>query len=404
VPSVWRGFDYESMAGEIAGELAGLRVLVADRQLPAGDPTLLPPPPPPAGADAPVRWLFSTSGTTADPKVARHTDATMLAFSHNTAVRLRLRPDDRVAMVFPFTHIGGIGNMLSIVAAGASGLWVEAFDPPRTIPFLAEHGVTQGAAGTPFWMAYLAAQRSLPPGRLLFPDLRALPGGGAPKPPSLVHDVMAEMGVPVCSGWGLTEAPILTMNDPHSPLEVLAETEGAPLDGVEIRVVRLDGSLAAPGEEGELRAKAPQIMIGYLDASLDADAFDDDGWFRTGDLGRCDRAGHVTLTGRLKDIIIRKGENVSAKEVEDLLHQHPAVADCAVVGLPDPGSGERVCAVVVTAAGHEPLTLAAMREHLDGRGLRRQAVPEQLEHVEALPRNPSGKILKYQLRERFSAV
>jgi non-ribosomal peptide synthetase component E (peptide arylation enzyme) len=166
--------------------------------------------------------------------------------------------------------------------------------------------------------------------------------------------------------------------------------------------VRLDGTVAAPGEEGELRAKGPQVMLGYLDAALDADAFDDEGWFRTGDLGVLDEEGHVIVTGRLKDVIIRKGENVSAKEVEDLLYAHPAVADVAVVGLPDATSGERVCAVVVTAPGAGPLTMAEMRAHLAQQGLRRQAMPEQLEHADALPRNASGKIVKYQLRERFT--
>src|SRR6185503_20312463 len=110
--------------------------------------------------------------------------------------------------------------------------------------------------------------------------------------------------------------------------------------GVKLRVVTLDGKEAGIGEEGEIRAKAPQMMKGYLDSSLDEAAFDEEGWFRTGDLGRIDAEGMVTITGRLKDIIIRKGENISAKEVEDLLFTHPAVADAAVIGLPDPASGE----------------------------------------------------------------
>ena len=151
------------------------------------------------------------------------------------------------------------------------------------------------------------------------------------------------------SGWGLTEAPILTMASVHDPDDKLATTEGRPMPGVLLRAVTLDGTVAGPGEEGELRAKAPQMMRGYLDAALDEAAFDEDGWFRTGDLGVIDEDGYVRITGRLKDVIIRKGENVSAQEVEDLLYEHEQVADVAVIGLPDDERGEMVCAVVVRA-------------------------------------------------------
>ena len=146
--------------------------------------------------------------------------------------------------------------------------------------------------------------------------------------------------------------------------------------------------------------KGPQVCLGYLDASLDADAFDDLGWFRTGDLGVVDRDGFVSITGRLKDIIIRKGENISAKEIEDLLHGHPKVADVAVIGVPDDASGERACAVVITA-GDTPITMDEMTEHLLRANLSRHKMPEQLEFVDALPRNPTGKVLKKDLRVQF---
>jgi non-ribosomal peptide synthetase component E (peptide arylation enzyme) len=171
--------------------------------------------------------------------------------------------------------------------------------------------------------------------------------------------------------------------------------------GTRLRLVTADGKEAGVGEEGEVRAKGPQVTLGYLDRALDAAAFDEDGWFRTGDLGTLDADGNLTITGRLKDVIIRKGENISAKEVEDLLFTHPKVADVAVVGLPDPASGERACAVVVPAEGREPLSFAEMTDHLLGAGLITRKLPEQLELVEALPRNPSGKILKFELQARF---
>ena len=151
-----------------------------------------------------------------------------------------------------------------------------------------------------------------------------------------------------------------------------------------------------------MRVKGPQVTLGYLDPALDADAFDDDGWFRTGDLGTLDADGNLTITGRLKDIIIRKGENISAKEVEDLLFTHPQVGDVAVVGLPDAESGERACAVVVTAPGAEPISFDEMKRHLVDAGLITRKLPEQLEIVDALPRNPSGKIVKAQLQKQFA--
>jgi non-ribosomal peptide synthetase component E (peptide arylation enzyme) len=183
--------------------------------------------------------------------------------------------------------------------------------------------------------------------------------------------------------------------------EVLAETEGSPTPGVTLRFVKLDGAVAAEGEEGEIRAKGPQVFRGYLDASLDADAFDDEGWFRTGDLGKVDRDGHVVITGRVKDIIIRHGENISAKEVEDMLFTNPKIADAAVIGLPDPKTGERACAVVVPTNTDELPTLPELFEYLTDAGLAKQKVPEQLEIVDALPRNPAGKVLKHELRARY---
>jgi acyl-CoA synthetase (AMP-forming)/AMP-acid ligase II len=211
-------------------------------------------------------------------------------------------------------------------------------------------------------------------------------------------------GVGIVSGYGLTEAPILTMNSVRDTDVQLAETEGFPTPGVELRFVKLDGEVAAPGEEGEIRAKGPQVCLGYLDPLLDGDAFDEDGWFKTGDIGVMDPADrHVRITGRVKDIIIRHGENISAKEVEDLLFTHPKIADAAVIGLPDPKTGERACAVIVPTNAEELPTLPELFEFLTDSGLAKQKVPEQLEIVEALPRNASGKVLKHEMRATYSS-
>ena len=184
---------------------------------------------------------------------------------------------------------------------------------------------------------------------------------------------------------------------------MLATTEGPAVAGHLAAHRHRRGQGGRAGEEGEVRAKGPQVTLGYLDPALDADAFDDEGWFRTGDLGTLDAEGNLTITGRLKDVIIRKGENISAKEVEDLLFTHPKVADVAVIGLPDAESGERACAVVVPAPEAEPITFDGDDRHLLDAGLITRKLPEQLEVVDALPRNPSGKIVKFELQERFQA-
>ncbi len=405
VPTVYRGFDFEAMADEIAGERPGLEVLVVDRDLPDGDPGGLPDvdAPPVAAAEAPTRWLFYTSGTTADPKGAPHSDLTVMASALAMAECLDIRSDDVSALVFPFTHIGGIGWLIASLMTGCRLLITESFDPVATPAFLADNLVTLAGSGTPFHLAYLAAQRTAP-GESIFPHIRSYPGGGAPKPPQLHYDLKREIGgVGIVSGYGLTEAPIVVMASTGDPDGKLAETEGRPTPGVELIVVDLDGQRAGPGQEGEIRLKGPQVIRGYLDSSLDAEAFDKEGYFRSGDLGVVDAEGYVTITGRLKDVIIRHGENISAKEVEDLLYAHPAVADVAVIGLPDPKTGERACAVVAVKAG-QILGFADMVDYLKEQGLRVQAIPEQLELVDAVPRNPAGKILKHTLRERFAST
>ncbi len=398
VPGTFRDFDYEAMA-KAATEGLDTTVLVADPDLPEGDPATLGPPA--SNVGNPVRWVMYTSGTIADPKGARHTDATLSAANTSMQEAMQISSDDNVAVVFPITHVGGLLWTFNMMENAARLLLVEVYAPVTTIPFLAANDVTCAGAGTAFHLAYLEAQRRQPDVPL-FPKVRIFNGGGAPKPPTLHYELMAEMGAPAISGWGLTECSNITMVPLDAPDDKKATTEGRPGPGVALRVVAPDEERdLGIGEEGELRVKGPQCCLGYLDASLDADAFDDQGFFRTGDLGVIDDAGFVTITGRLKDIIIRKGENISAKEVEDLLCTHPKVAEVAVVGLPDRLSGERVCAVVVPAEG-ERITFKEMTDSLTAQGLITRKLPEQLEFVDALPRNPTGKILKRELQAQFA--
>jgi acyl-CoA synthetase (AMP-forming)/AMP-acid ligase II len=395
----FRGYDFAAMGARVAAELGIEHVVVIPGTVPAGDPTHLAPA---TARPADPRWVFYTSGTTALPKGARHRDQALSWVGGAMAHAMHLEDVDRYSLVFPFPHIGGIVLLYSGLHSGCTHLLDDAFDPASTPQFLAREGVTHAGTGTPFHVAYLAAQRA-DPGRRLFPHLKCCPGGAAPKPPTLHEQLKQELGgVGIISSWGLTEAPILTCSSFDDPDDKLATTEGRPLPGVELRVVTAAGEIVTTDGEGELQVKAPQVTVGYMDSTQDAPAFVE-GWFRTGDLGVIDADGYVRITGRLKDVIIRNGENISAKEVEDLLFSHPKVADAAVVGIPDERTGERVCAVVATTDGAEPLGFVEMADYLRERGLRGQAIPERLEHIAALPRNPAGKVTKQALRDRLTA-
>ena len=225
--------------------------------------------------------------------------------------------------------------------------------------------------------------------------------GGAPITAELGNQVRDTLGLPgIANAWGLTEFPVATSPSLTAAPEVLDHTVGAPGPGVSVRVVDDRGVELPAGHEGELRLKGPQCFLGYADATLDADAFDGEGWLRTGDLGLIDANGNVRVTGRIKDAIIRNAENVSALEVENALATHPAVADIAVIGVPDPRTGERVCAVVVPTSGDD-VSLESLVQHCRSQGLSRYKYPERLVIVDALPRNQFGKVIKKDLRDAF---
>ena len=219
---------------------------------------------------------------------------------------------------------------------------------------------------TAFYVAYLAEQRKNARRTRSSPRSALMSGGGAAKPPEIHYEVRDEIGGRgVVHGYGMTEVPMISNGSPHDTDEQLANTDGKPVEGADVRIVtpRRPGR-RRPDEEGEVRVKGPMVFHGYTDPALNADAFDEEGYFRTGDLGRLRADGHLTLTGRLKDVIVRKGENISAKEIEDLLYTHPKVVEVAVIGLPDPERGERVCAVVQLAEGADGLELGRGRRLL----------------------------------------
>ncbi|AXE86695.1 AMP-binding protein [Streptomyces sp. Go-475] len=386
VPGVWRGFDHAEMARRIGAK----GVFEAYDVLPDGDPSVLPAPPADGTA---VRWIHWTSGTTSDPKGVLHTDRSLLAGGSCLAHALRPSAADVGSIAFPYAHIGGPDYTVMLLLYGFPAVLFEQFALPEALAAYRAHGVTIAGGSTAFYSMFLAEQRKRP-GEPVVPSLRLLAGGGAPKPPELYHAVVREMGVQLTHGYGMTEVPMITMGAPDDSAELLATTEGRPPEGMEIRIV-----------DGEVRLRGEAVCRGYLDPAQTAAAFDEEGFLRTGDLGHLTETGHLVLTGRLKDVIIRKGENISAQEIEDLLHRHPAVGDVAVIGLPDAARGELVCAVVEQPPGAEALTLDAVTAFLRAEGLSVHKLPERLELVAALPRGETlRKVLKYKLRERYSGT
>ncbi|MET8134433.1 AMP-binding protein [Streptomyces sp. NPDC005251] len=395
VPGEWRGFDHTAMAHRLGAK----NVFEAYDTLPDGDPAVLPAPP----ADGTsVRWIYWTSGTTSDPKGVLHTDRSLIAGGSCLAHALRLSADDVGSMAFPYAHIAGPDYTVMLLLYGFPAVLFEHFALPAALEDYRRHGVTVAGGSTAFYSMFLAEQRKRP-GEPVIPTLRLLAGGGAPKPPEVYHSVVREMGVQLTHGYGMTEVPMITMGAPDDTVENLATTEGRPPQGMEIRIVDPAGASRPCGVDGDVRLRGEAVCQGYLDPAQTAEAFDGEGFLITGDVGHLTGSGHLVLTGRVKDIIIRKGENISAKEIEDLLHRHPAVGDVAVIGLPDAERGERVCAVVEQPPGAAELTLAAVTSYLRGEGLSVHKLPERLEVVDALPRNEAlRKVLKYRLRERFS--
>ena len=336
------------------------------------------------------------------PKGACHTDASIMNGPNGMISRLDMGPDDRYPMVFPITHIGGIGVMVFALETGCPLILMETFNMVDSPVWLAEQGATFLGSTVPFFHAYMDAQRRFG-NTPLYPGLRALLGGGAPKPPDLHYEVQKVL--PGCRGilssWGLTEFPMATYCSSDDTDDQLAHTEGRLVPGVELRVVSFEGVECGPGVEGELRLRGPQQFRGYLDVSLNTDAIDDQGYFRTGDLGIVGPEGHVRITGRMKDVIIRNAENISAREVEEVIYGCDKVREVAVIGVPDPKTGERCCAVIELNDPDATLTLAELADFCRSTGLTTQKIPERLEIVDDMPRNAMGKVAKQELRSRF---
>lgn len=410
VPGVVRGVDHRAMARAVQEASPSLEHVVTLRAEPLGgqralesleaDPTAPLPPSPHGPHD--VSAIFYTSGTTADPKGVLHTPSTLGSVLHYHAAIFGAGGDDVSLLQFPLTHIGGLLMYVMLpIARGSHVVYMDAYDPALAVDLIERLGVTT-AGGPPAILQGMFAAPNFTPEKVR--TVRTSGSGAADVSPELMRQIQSRFGDDafVYRSYGMTECPMFSCGRRDDPIETLHGTDGRPVPGATARLVDDAGTPVPPGAEGEIEVFGPQLCVGYLDPALNA-AFTADGFYRSGDLGIADARGAIRITGRRKDVIIRKGENLSAKSIEDDLATHPKVADVAVVGVPDATSGERVCACVVLAASAGGLTLAEVRAHMEARGVMRQKIPEQLELVAELPRNATGKVRKDLLRARLRA-
>lgn len=345
-------------------------------------------------------WILYTSGSTGRPKGAVLTHCAFLAGLESAALGRPVRAQDRYFYPFPLFHVAA-HNVLLQHRFGAAVVLARRFDPGETLRACRELGVTTMSLA-PTMIAMLLEQPDFRPSDLA--GVRTIGYGASPMPETLLRRLLAETGVGLCQSYGMTElAGSVAFLTPEDHARAAREPEllrsvGRPLPTAEIRLESASGTSCAPGEAGEVLVRARQCMAGYWEQPQASARALVGGWLHTGDIGRFDGAGYLYLVDRKKDMIISGGENVASREVEEVLRLHPAVKDCAVIGLPDPQWGEVVTAVVQLAA---PLDEAALSGHCRQR-LAGYKTPRRWLPVDTLPLNAAGKIDKPRLRSRYT--
>lgn len=411
VPREFRGFDHVSLVESLQHDWVGFEhlLVVGGPETPASWETFMATPweerrdPAELAALRPdpndVTLLIFTSGTTGEPKGVMHT--------HNTAVAPNLPIPDRLGvssasvihMASTLAHLTGFlyGARLP-VQYGATGVLQDVWDPAAFVALVEKHGITYTSAATPFLHDVLSVPNV---DQHPMSTLERFCCMGAPIPRALVRrakELLPSMAV--LGGWGQTENALVTLGIPGDPEEKIVETDGYPWPGMEVRTEDAVDQPVPPGTEGRLQVRGPFLFVGYAHRmKLTQDSFHG-GWFDTGDLAILDEDGYLKISGRTKDIIMRGGENIPVAYVEDALYEDPRIESVAIVGMPDPRLQERAAAFVVLKSG-ESLTFEGMQALLKEKGVAKQYWPEHLEVVDELPRTPSGKIQKFQLRDRF---
>ena len=343
-----------------------------------------------------IAVLAYTSGTTSDPKGVIHDHRTLVGeLRHMAAYMMPGRPK---LMGSPVTHATGmLGAVLGPLVTGEAIHLIDRWDPGHVLEVMREAGIGSGSGASVFLSSLLDHPDFTDADAGLI-DRVGL--GGAPVPVAL-GERAASLGIRIIRSYGSTEHPSTTGCQFDDDADRRHRTDGRALEGVELRLVDEEGAEVPAGTPGEILSRGPDLCLGYTDPALTAAAFDDEGWYRTGDVGVLDDAGFLTITDRVKDVIIRGGENVSAAEVEGALHALSGVAEVAVVAAPDARLGEHACALVRMQPGADPVTLEAVTAHLAEIGLARQKWPEDLRIVEDFPRTAAGKIRKVELRARL---
>lgn len=354
------------------------------------------PSPPDAGRADDICMILYTSGTTAVPKGALLTHANLTAESITMFDRwCDRRPQSAIAL-FPTGHIGGVNYQLRPFFTGDDGVYMDRFDAATALDLINRHQI-RFASGVPLHLNALLDMA----GTRKISSLSHMILGGAAVPPAVVERGEAA-GIVVARAYGATEHGTISSGSHNDPLAKRARTDGRPMDGTVLRLIDEDGREVARGMAGEVATMGPELFQGYFDDQLNKDAFTPDGFFRTGDIAVMDDEGFLTIVDRKKDIVIRGGENISSKEVEDILHAHPSIEEAAVIGWPDDRMGEVVGAFVILRQGAE-LDLPTIQAHFLRSGVARQKTPERLMVVDHLPRTPVGKVKKHELRQTLSA-
>jgi cyclohexanecarboxylate-CoA ligase len=403
VPKLYRGFDYAAMADGMRADLPHLKhLIVVDGDGATSFDRLLLPDVPAAhpAAHAGLRpddmaVLMFTSGTTGEPKGVIHTSNSMVGCTKALTQRFGLHDNEVLLVASPVAHMTGYAAVVLLsIYLGATMVLQDVWEPKHGVSLMTREGVTYTAASTPFLSDIcdvVAAGAPRPT------SLRSFLCAGATIPPVLIERAAREVGIHACSLWGMTESLASTLTEPSRAAEKSPTTDGRPLEGMEVRIVDTEGNPVPTGQSGRLLVRGCQMFTGYY-KKPELETFDAQGWFDSGDLAYMDDEGYIRISGRVKDVLIRGGENVPVVEIESLLYKHPAVAGVAVVGMPDPRLGERGCAFVVTQPG-KSFDLAAMQAYLAECKMTKQFWPERVEIVAELPRTASGKIQKFKLKD-----
>ncbi len=400
VPHRFRGTDYRALLDD-AGFTGNVMEVRGDAAWPASPQ---PTPAPAVGAGVQVRGddpavILWTSGTTSDPKGVVHTHQSLRVEADTIAAAHDMRFGEPLLLPMPITHVAGLTyGVLLPVTSGITAVLMDVWEPGRALELLERERIAV-MISTPVFMRTMIDDPAF--ARSDTSAMRLFSLGGAGVAPAMVREGAHAFNCWCKRTYGSTEYPTLTTGRLGDDSERDQNTDGRLIDCAELRIVDPE-SLAdvPPGTAGELLARGPEMFVGYLDPALDAESFVPGGWFRTGDLARFD-GDHLTIVDRLKDVIIRGGENISAQEVEALLVTHPAVTEAACVAAPDPTMGEEVCAFVIATG--EPPTLETLRAHLVASGLARYKLPSRLELRADLPRTASGKVQKSPLRDELRA-